>query len=86
MSASRQVLVRCDVKDCIVYHVAAGRSVKAARNALWLGGWDRRNKRDICPMHNPKRGDFQTRRTSLEYRERQPPASASGTHTHTSKS
>jgi hypothetical protein len=67
----RQVMICCDVQDCIVYHVSAGKSVKAARNALWLGGWTRTKERDICPMHNPKRSDIQERRTSAEWQERQ---------------
>jgi len=41
-----------------------GKSVKAARNAVWLGGWTRRKKQDRCPMHNPKRNDYQERRVS----------------------
>jgi hypothetical protein len=64
-------MICCDMQDCIVCTTAAGKSVKAARNSLWLGGWERRKKRDICPMHNPKRGDIQERRTSVEWQERQ---------------
>jgi hypothetical protein len=78
------VAVCCDVQGCIVCTTTAGKSVKAARNALWLGGWARRKKQDICPMHNPKRDDYEQRRTSMEYRRRQPPSS--GTHTQTARS
>ena len=63
MTAVHQIEVCCDVKDCVICTTVGGPSVKAARNALWLGGWTREKKRDRCPMHNPNRNDYQQRRT-----------------------
>jgi len=68
VTAFRQIVICCNAKDCNICTTVGGKSVKAARNALWLGGWTQHKKRDRCPLHNPKRDDVQGRRTSMEWK------------------